>query len=56
MTGKRITDNLDAMLGVLPNALVEKLMALDHSDELLEVIEDFPLSLGQWLHGRTPIH
>ena len=45
MTGKRITDNLDAMLGVLPNVLVDKLMSIDHSDELLEVIVDL---------GRVP--
>jgi stage III sporulation protein SpoIIIAA len=45
MTGKRITDNLDAMLGVLPRPLVERLIANNRSDELLEVILDL---------GRVP--
>ncbi len=45
MTGKRITDNLDAMLNVLPTALVEQLVKNDRSDDLLEVILDL---------GRVP--
>ena len=38
MTSKRITDNLDAMLGVLPPHLSQELMRINRSDELLEVI------------------
>jgi len=38
MTGQRITDNLDAMLGVLPPATARRLGELDRSDELLEII------------------
>ena len=45
MTGKRITDNLDAMLSVLPVALAEQLVKINRSDDLLEVILDL---------GRVP--
>src|SRR3990172_6146567 len=45
MTSKRITDNLDAMLGVLPPHLTQQLITLNRSDELLEVILDL---------GRVP--
>ncbi|HNT24763.1 MAG TPA: R3H domain-containing nucleic acid-binding protein [Anaerolineales bacterium] len=45
MTGQRITDNLDAMLGVLPPATARRLGELDRSDELLEIILDL---------GRVP--
>jgi stage III sporulation protein SpoIIIAA len=40
MHSKRITDNLDALLGVLPPALSQRLVEIDRSDELLEVILD----------------
>ncbi len=40
MTGKRITDNLDAMLNVLPPQVVQTLTSLNRSDDLLEVILD----------------
>lgn len=45
MTGKRITDNLDAMLSVLPVTLVDQLVKNNRSDDLLEVILDL---------GRVP--
>ena len=45
MTSKRITDNLDILLGVLPQVLAERLVEVDRSDELLEVILDL---------GRVP--
>jgi stage III sporulation protein SpoIIIAA len=45
MTGKRITDNLDDLLKVLPTAIVHKLSELDRQDDLLEVILDL---------GRVP--
>jgi len=45
MTGRKITDNLDAMLGVLPSRISSHLTALNRSDELLEVIMDL---------GRVP--
>jgi stage III sporulation protein SpoIIIAA len=45
MTGRNITDNLDAMLGILPPHIVEHLNTLDRFDELLEVILDL---------GRVP--
>ncbi len=40
MTQKRITDNLDAMMGILPPHIVERLIQLDRSEQLLEVILD----------------
>jgi stage III sporulation protein SpoIIIAA len=45
MTGRRITDDLEAMLGVLPGDITQKLRAVDRQDELLEVILDL---------GRVP--
>ena len=40
MTGKRITDNLDVMLSVLPVTIAHQLTVNNRSDELLEVILD----------------
>jgi stage III sporulation protein SpoIIIAA len=45
MTQLRITDNLDAMLNVLPMPVVHKLGEMNRSDDLLEVILDL---------GRVP--
>ncbi len=45
MSHKRITDDLDAMLGVLSPHLARKLTEIDRQDELLEVILDL---------GRVP--
>lgn len=45
MTSKRITDDLEAMLGVLPADITQKLRDIDRQDELLEVILDL---------GRVP--
>lgn len=45
MTKKRITDDLDALLGVLPPDIAEAIRALDDSDNLLEAILDL---------GRVP--
>jgi len=45
MTQLRITDNLDAMLSVLPQPVVHKLGEMNRSDDLLEVILDL---------GRVP--
>ncbi|MBN2148644.1 MAG: AAA family ATPase [Anaerolineales bacterium] len=40
MTQKRITDNLDAMLSILPPRITQQLTAINRSDQLLEVILD----------------
>jgi stage III sporulation protein SpoIIIAA len=45
MTRKRITDNLDVLLNVLPLQLAHQLNAINRSDDLLEVILDL---------GRVP--
>jgi len=45
MTSKRITDNLDALLDVLPQNITQKLTDIDRADDLLEVILDI---------GRVP--
>ena len=45
MTQRRITDNLDAMLNVLPPVVVTRLTEINQSDDLLEIILDL---------GRVP--
>ena len=45
MTHRRITDDLEALLGVLPADLVQRLVEINRPDELLEVILDL---------GRVP--
>ncbi|OGO14821.1 MAG: AAA family ATPase [Chloroflexi bacterium RBG_13_68_17] len=45
MTGQRITDDLEAMLGVLPPEVARRLTELNRKDDLLEVILDL---------GRVP--
>lgn len=45
MTGTRITDDLDALLGVLPDDIRERITEIDRKDDLLEVILDL---------GRVP--
>jgi stage III sporulation protein SpoIIIAA len=45
MTGKRITDDLDTLLGVLPPHVTDKLTEISRPDDLLEVILDI---------GRVP--
>jgi len=46
MTQKRITDDLQALLGVLPPAVAESLVQANNSDNLLEIILDL---------GRVPV-
>jgi stage III sporulation protein SpoIIIAA len=45
MTGRRITDDLDAMLSVLPPRIASALLEINRQDDLLEVILDL---------GRVP--
>ena len=45
MTGKRITDDLDTLRGVLPPHITDKLVEINRPDDLLEVILDI---------GRVP--
>ncbi|TET82532.1 MAG: AAA family ATPase, partial [Anaerolineales bacterium] len=45
MTGKRITDNLNDLLGVLPPEITQKIYQINRHDDLLEVILDL---------GRVP--
>ncbi|HLB64287.1 MAG TPA: R3H domain-containing nucleic acid-binding protein [Anaerolineales bacterium] len=45
MTGRRITDDLDVMLGVLPPRIASALVEINRQDDLLEVILDL---------GRVP--
>jgi len=40
MTGRRITDDLDAMLSVLPPRIASALLEIKRQDDLLEVILD----------------
>ncbi|HTX79776.1 MAG TPA: R3H domain-containing nucleic acid-binding protein [Longilinea sp.] len=46
MTQKRITDDLQALLGVLPPAVAESVVQANNSDNLLEIILDL---------GRVPV-
>ena len=56
MHSKRITDNLDALLGVLPPALTRRLVEIDRSDELLEVILDIGrLPTARYLDGEISL-
>ncbi|MFZ6030731.1 MAG: R3H domain-containing nucleic acid-binding protein [Chloroflexota bacterium] len=53
MTGRKITDNLDALLGVLPPHICERLNEINHSDELLEVILDLGrVPTARYLNGE----
>jgi stage III sporulation protein SpoIIIAA len=45
MTGTRITDDLEALLGILPPDTAQRLTEIDRQDDLLEIILDL---------GRTP--
>ena len=56
MTSKRITDNLDALLGVLPPPIAERLTELNRSDELLEVILDIGrVPTARYLDGEVAL-
>ena len=46
MTQRRITDDLHALLGVLPPMVAEAVVKANNSDNLLEIILDL---------GRTPV-
>ncbi len=53
MTQRRITDNLDAMIGILPESIVQKLTELDRWDDLLEVILDLGrIPTARYLDGE----
>ena len=56
MTQKRITDDLQALLGVLPPAIAEAVTRANNSDNLLEIILDLgrvPLAL--FVNGEVPL-
>lgn len=56
MTQKRITDDLQALLGVLPPVIAEAVRGADNSDNLLEIILDLgrvPMAL--FVHGEVPL-
>lgn len=56
MTGKRITDNLDVMLNVLPAPLVTQLLANNRSDDLLEVILDLGrIPTARYIDGEATL-
>ncbi|MFX0144020.1 MAG: R3H domain-containing nucleic acid-binding protein [Candidatus Hodarchaeota archaeon] len=53
MTGKRITDNLDDLLGVLPPEITQKLNEINRQDDLLEVILDLGrVPTARYLHDE----
>jgi stage III sporulation protein SpoIIIAA len=54
--GRRITDNLDALLEVLPQALTQRLIEIDRSDDLLEVILDLGrVPTARFVDGESPL-
>ena len=54
MTGKRITDNLNDLLGVLPPEITNKLNEINHQDDLLEVILDLGrVPTARYLHDEN---
>ena len=54
MTQRKITDDLNAMLEVLPSTISESLHRVDHWDELLEVILDLGrVPTARYLDGET---
>jgi stage III sporulation protein SpoIIIAA len=56
MHSKRITDNLDALLGVLPPALSQRLIEIDRSDELLEILLDIGrLPTARYVDGEVDL-
>ncbi len=53
MTGKRITDNLNDLLGVLPPEITKKLNEINRQDDLLEVILDLGrVPTARYLHDE----
>src|SRR5512136_784977 len=57
MTQLRITDNLDAMLSVLPQPVVHKLGEMNRSDDLLEVILDLGrVPTARYVDGEYVLH
>ncbi len=57
MTQLRITDNLDAMLSVLPPPVVHKLTEMNRSDDLLEVILDLGrVPTARYVDGEYVLH
>lgn len=53
MTGKRITDNLNDLLGVLPPEITQKLNEINRQDDLLEVILDLGrVPTARYLHDE----
>ena len=53
MTGHRITDDLDALLDILPTPITKKLSEINRPDDLLEVILDIGrVSTARYLDGE----
>ncbi len=56
MTGRRITDDLDAMLGVLPPRIASSLLEINRQDDLLEVILDLGrVPTARYLDREVPL-
>ena len=57
MTGRRITDDLDAMLGVIPPQIAQRLTQINRQDELLEVILDLGrVPTARFVDGEVALH
>jgi stage III sporulation protein SpoIIIAA len=56
MTGRRITDNLNDLLGVLPPEITQKLNEINRQDDLLEVILDLGrVPTARYLHDEVTL-
>jgi stage III sporulation protein SpoIIIAA len=56
MTGKRITDDLDDLIGVLPTKIANKLHQVKRYDDLLEVILDLGrMPTARYLNGEITL-
>ena len=56
MTQKRITDDLHALLGVLPPAIAEAVTRANNSDNLLEIILDLGrVPMARFVNGEMPL-
>jgi stage III sporulation protein SpoIIIAA len=56
MTGRRITDDLDALRAVLPPPVTSKLTEINRPDDLLEVILDIGrIPTARYVDGEVPL-
>ena len=56
MKQRRITDDLHALLNVLPSEITQAVIRADHSDRLLEIVMDLGrIPMARFLDGEVPL-